>query len=275
MVLVLIIFLILATPVSAETPLVKITNYSSNTAPEWVEIQNQSDQIIDINNWKIIDGNDRTTDDFTLSGCFSPGNFLTVVRDESGWLNNEDETIKILDASGNVVDQLAYAKGKVEATYRQDNSCQPTPTITPSPTPVPTATNTPVPTNTPAPTDTPIPTPTKTPTPTHTPSPTHTPTPTKTPTPNPTNTNTPTPSLSPTPSPSPTETETSTETPGPEPSLVLGAIDITTPSPIPTPTLAPKKAQVSNILPGALIGLGSLFLLFPLLLSKLGHGQNS
>jgi len=147
----------------AADPLIKITNYSSNSSPEWVEIQNQSSESVDITGWKIKDANNIDTDDFILSGCLSSLGYLTVIRDSDGWLNNSNETISLLDQQSSLVDQISYTNGKTESSYHQDNTCTFTPTpIPPTQTPTPTLTPTQIPNS---PTPTPIPSSTITPTP--------------------------------------------------------------------------------------------------------------
>jgi Lamin Tail Domain len=168
----LLLFLLFPNSVFATEPIIKITNYSSNSSPEWVEINNQTDNIVDINNWVIRDANRSLTDDLIITGCLSPHSYITFYHD-SGWLNNSSaETISLYDIDNNLIDQLTYTKGQLNLNPRSDNTCVPIPTSSPTPTPTPisislptiTPSLTPIPTNIPKPTNTPIPTLTPSPT---------------------------------------------------------------------------------------------------------------
>lgn len=166
MFLLIFLLLLLFPKQSFATPVVKITNYSSNSSPEWVEIQNQTSDTISVGGWTIRDGNSSQTDDLTLIGCVSPNSYLTFYHD-SGWLNDSGDTITLYDASSAQIDQLIYTDGQLVLTPRSDSNC--TPSSTPSPTSAPTLTPSPttplLPTITPSPTNTPVPTNTPTPTP--------------------------------------------------------------------------------------------------------------
>ncbi|MDD2482911.1 MAG: lamin tail domain-containing protein [Candidatus Shapirobacteria bacterium] len=245
---------IFAEPIFAVESTIKISNYSSNSSPEWVEIYNQSDTTVDINNWTIRDGNNILTDDLTITGCLSSHNYVTFYHD-SGWLNDSSpETISLYDLGNNLIDQLNYTKGQLGNNPRSDNICIPSPTLSPTftPIPIPTATFAPLPTMT----STPTPIPTIIPTPTSILTTTKTPTPTKTP------------SLT------PTETVTPFSTP-PEEVILTNLSDQNTPTENPTPTsnsvLGVTKTNNKNYLPLIFICLGAFFLLTPLILAKIKH----
>jgi len=239
-------------PIFAVESAIKISNYSSNSSPEWVEIYNQTDTTVDINNWTIRDGNNILTDDLTITGCLSSHNYVTFYHD-SGWLNDSSsETISLYDLGNNLIDQLNYIKGQLSNNPRSDNICIPSPTLSPTftPIPIPTATFTPLPTITSTPTSisTIIPTPTSVPTTTKTPTPTKTSTPTVTITP----------SLVPT-----------------EELMLTDLSDQNTPTENPTPTpnsvLGVTKTNNKNYLPLVFICLGAFFLLTPLIIAKIKH----
>ncbi|MBP9817317.1 lamin tail domain-containing protein [Candidatus Shapirobacteria bacterium] len=244
MLLILFLLSLFSRPVFALDPIAKITNFSSDTSPEWVEITNLSSQTIDLSNWKIRDSNNQTGDDIIITGCLSPSN-TQVFSKNSSWLNNTGDTISLYNSTDTLVDQLTYSVGKTGDAPASTNTCVPTstPTLTPSPVPA---------TNTPHPTSTPTATPTNTPVPTSTP--TRTPTPTQTPTPTPTS--------EPTPIDSPMPTATAvTDLP----------IDISGPIDSATPTKAPAKSSKFNsqILPTIFIIIGGLLLVVPLIISKI------
>jgi hypothetical protein len=134
----------------AQSPSVKITNFSSNSAPEWVEIHNETSNNIDLTNWAIGDSIISTPYDLTLSGCLSPNSYLTFTHD-SGWLNDGGDTIQLFDASRNLIDTLTYTAGRYATDSRSDSNCQNTPTTVPTtaPTVVPTTPPTQPPTTAP------------------------------------------------------------------------------------------------------------------------------
>lgn len=267
----LILFSLFTTPVFAEETTVKITNFSSNTLPEWVEINNLTDNIIDLSNWAIKDANTISTDDLTLNGCLLPHSYQTFYHD-TNWLNASNETIYLYNKENELIDQLSYNEGKIDNSPKSDNTCTPTPTPTPTPTATSTPTNTPSPTNIPTPTNTP--TITNTPTPTSTATPTLTPTlsPTKTPTSTPTISKTPTPtedwglySHEDEPSPSVIEEDLS---PNSNNDSILGTSDLISPTPIITQSPQKQNKSVQNILPILFISIGGILLLTPLIISK-------
>lgn len=251
-------------------PIVKITNFSSNSSPEWVEIYNQTDAVIDLTSWSLGDGNTQTVYDLPLTGCLSPSTYQTFFHDD-GWLNNSGDTINLYNSQLILVDSLTYSDGKLDLNYRSTNSCTPSATPTPTSSPVPTDTSTPTPTLTSTPTSPPLPT--ITPSPTVIPSVTNTPTPTKTPTP----THTPAPTA--TSSPTIIPTNIPTDIPSPSPSLlplpsgsVLSIADIITP--VPTPSPASASSHSTNFLPTIFIIVGSLLLLSPLLINVITRIRN-
>lgn len=257
--LVLLLALISPGLIHADEPIVKITNFSSNSLPEWVEINNQTTNPIDLSGWYFKDNADHI---FSISGCLSANSYTTFYKD-SYWLNDSGDSIILYNSSNQIIDQLVYTEGKLATNPQNTNTCSPTPipSATPSPTPLPT--------NTPAPTSTSAPLPTITPSATPTPTPGPTTTPTKTPTLTPKPSNTPYPTVSPAP----------LETPINEPlpsdyqqqpvsnSDTLGIQDIIKPTPHPSPK-TPVKFP-TQILPILFIGLGGLLLLSPLVIAKI------
>lgn len=134
------ILLFLVPKIYAIDPIVKISNFSSNSSPEWVEINNTTENIINIDNWLIKDANNVSSDDLILSGCLSPFSFQTFYHDP-GWLNDGSDTIYIYDDINNLIDQLIYPKGQLNLNPRNTNICIPTPDITPTNIPIPEPTN--------------------------------------------------------------------------------------------------------------------------------------
>lgn len=178
-----------------------INEFSSSTADDWVEIYNDSSDIVLLSDFRIRDSS--ATNKLDLDGTLSP--FSVVAVDWNNRLNKNGDTIKIVakNNEGDVEDQVTYGEGAIPAPGDNQSSgrktngssewglfavstkgssneiatfIQPTPTATPIPTKSPTMQKTPTPTKVPTatkmPTATKIPTPTKSgPTPTRTPTP--------------------------------------------------------------------------------------------------------
>jgi len=238
LVLLLLFFSVFSHPVLADDPIIRITNFSSDSDPEWVELNNTTSEDINIDGWIIRDDNTSKTDDLPLNGFISASSKI-IFSHAKGWLNDGGDIIYLYNASNTLIDKLSY------------------PTPTPTSTPTPILTSTPIPTLTPelTSTQTPTPTPTKTPIPTKTLTPTKSPTPTKTPTPIKTIT--------------PTKTLTPTST-----LAIESAILVSTQTPTLTPTSVPEVlgttvSNKKNYLPLIFICLGGLFLLTPLIIAKI------
>jgi hypothetical protein len=254
------LWFLLVRPVMAADPVVKITNFSSNSSPEWVEIHNQTSSAIDIGNWKIRNGNSSLTDDLTLTGCLSADGYQTFYHD-SGWLNDGGDTISLYDAQNNLIDQLVYTKGQSLTNPKTTNSCQPTLTPVPTATVVLTLTptNPPLPTITPSPTDIP----TNTPTPTNTPIPTLVPTDTPLPSSTPMPTDTPLPILTPVLEATPTDS-TELSASNSNSSLLGDILGATDPQ-----SSSPSSPKMANLLPLIFIIAGGILLATPLIISKI------
>ena len=147
---------------------------------EWVELFNNSDEIVNLADWKITD---ESGSNLNLSGCIISKGFRSFFHGE-GWLNNTGDTItlKNSESSESEEDKVVYGNGEVigipgegkseardpdggtswklvDSPSPQNNDCfLPTSTLTPIPTEV-LATATPAPTNTPTgtPANTPAP----------------------------------------------------------------------------------------------------------------------
>ena len=74
--LILLLSLIFTKPIFA-VPIVSISDYSSGSDPEWVELINNTDSNITVEGWTIKDSNGIDSDDLTLTGCISPHSYQT------------------------------------------------------------------------------------------------------------------------------------------------------------------------------------------------------
>lgn len=147
---------------------VVINEFSSNSNPEWVELYNDSGQIIDLRGWKIIDGNQSESDDLSLDGCLISKGFRSFSR-AAGWLNDTGDDIILKNSTNEQVDKVVYGNDTIvgippkeksagrnpagtsswqifDSPSPMNNDCQlisPTPTLISSPTLAPTPTSTP------------------------------------------------------------------------------------------------------------------------------------
>lgn len=161
--------LLFTTNVSAA---VWINEISPSTNPEWIELFNDSNDVVDLSNWKIEDGNNNFSDDLTLSGSIA-GNSYLVFSHNDGWLNNSGDLVKLYNAaspSAAIVDQYSYGNVSADKVVARvpsgsenwsvstpsQGAANPTPTPSPSPSPSPSPTPQPSPSPTPTPTPTPI-----------------------------------------------------------------------------------------------------------------------
>lgn len=71
---------------------------------EWVELYNNSTEIIDFTKWTLEDGNETAT---ALSGTLAPHQFL-VIEKPKGQLNNTGDLIVLQDGTGKTIDRVAY-----------------------------------------------------------------------------------------------------------------------------------------------------------------------
>lgn len=149
-----------------------INEFSSNSDPEWVELYNSFNEIVNLTEWKITDGNTSTSDDLILNGCIANQGFRSFSR-SSGWLNDTGgDTINLKDSNGNQIDQVIYGSGGIvgipqsgrsasrvpdgnqswvilDSATQQNDNCQIFPTPSPSPVSTPIQTPTAIPSPTP------------------------------------------------------------------------------------------------------------------------------
>ena len=79
---------------------------------EWVELYNNSTELITFNKWTLEDGNETAT---TLSGTLAPNQF-TVIEKPKGQLNNTGDLIVLADGTGKIIDRIAYGDWADEST---------------------------------------------------------------------------------------------------------------------------------------------------------------
>lgn len=76
----------------------------NSSEKEWVELYNNSNEIINLTNWYIEEGSEEET---RLSGEIQPQGFFLVFQPK-GKLNNSGDIISLFDAAGNLLDQVTY-----------------------------------------------------------------------------------------------------------------------------------------------------------------------
>jgi hypothetical protein len=105
------------------TPAIPPTPFSDNEE-EWVELYNRSNHAVDISEWHFDDGIDFL---FPPNTIMQPGSYLVIARDAAslaakypsitiagsfdGELNNQDDTLRLRDAQGNIADVVHYYDG--------------------------------------------------------------------------------------------------------------------------------------------------------------------
>jgi len=155
---------------------VVVNEFSAHSQPDWVELYNTGDKIIDLEGWQIRD--ETVTNKINLWGLICPQGFRRF--DFSNRLNNGGDKIRLVNENGETVEEIAYfsevipehksnqSTGRKESGSNdwvvwldptpQDEDCF-WPTLTPTPiiltpTLVPTAVATPTPMLTPTPVST-------------------------------------------------------------------------------------------------------------------------
>ena len=85
-----------------------LNEFVSDAADEWIEILNPFNNVIDLSGWTVRDATRKATalpDQLLGLGQFA------VVTNPFGKLNNDGDTIELVDPSGSVVDAVAYGTG--------------------------------------------------------------------------------------------------------------------------------------------------------------------
>lgn len=78
---------------------------------EWIEVTNTGITDIDVSTYTIVDATGKAT---ALSGVIAAGSTVVITNPKSA-LNNDGDTIAILDSSGSTVDEVAYGTADLKA----------------------------------------------------------------------------------------------------------------------------------------------------------------
>lgn len=160
-------------PTTTDFPNIYINEFmpNPNDENEWVEIYNDNDYSVNLQNWYIDDIESGGSSPKQFSQTIN-GKSLATIELSSSILNNDADTVRILNSSQTEKNKTSYSSTQQGLTWsKQSNGewCLTDPTKSstnnscknPTSTPIPTATNTPTPTSTPKPTSSLTPTPTK------------------------------------------------------------------------------------------------------------------
>lgn len=134
-ILLLISFLFLPKSILAvDSSVVTISDFSSDSDPEWVQLTNNTDQDINLTNWALRDENDEgdDKDSIILDICISPNSF-EIITNNTHWLNNAGDAIYLYNSEKELVNSLSYSPGNDKSPPESNNTC-----VIPEPTPIPT-----------------------------------------------------------------------------------------------------------------------------------------
>lgn len=132
------LFFLFSGYVYADEPIVKITDFSSNSDPEWIQLTNQTDKDIDLTGWILKDKT--ATNKTVIKSCVSANSSIIIVNNKT-WLDNSGgDTIYLYDNKLNLIHELSYITGKNQPQPDIVNPCvipvsTPSPTLTVTPTP--------------------------------------------------------------------------------------------------------------------------------------------
>lgn len=151
-------FLFFSRPVFA-SPDIEITDFSSNSNPEWIQITNNTNDTINLENWSF---EDESKTPKTINICLSPKSTQILeylYSGNFGWLNNTKSTgntyadiIYLYNSSPikTLIHEYPYTNGVDKPKPESTNTCviNPSPTIAATTTPTSPSTSTPDPTET-------------------------------------------------------------------------------------------------------------------------------
>ncbi len=96
-----------------------INEFVSDATEEWIEIVNASGGDVSLSEWTVRDATGKATSlpELTLGA----GQFA-VIANPKGKLNNDGDTITLLDPSGAVIDQISYGTDAIPAPHKTEST---------------------------------------------------------------------------------------------------------------------------------------------------------
>ncbi len=80
---------------------------------EWVEIINIGNVSINLNGWKVFDGNSTRNDDLSLIGTINPGQIMAF-NHSSGWLNDSGDILNLENNLGATLSATSYVSSTID-----------------------------------------------------------------------------------------------------------------------------------------------------------------
>jgi len=78
---------------------------------EWVEVYNPNTVAVDVSGWTITDSSGKAT---SLTGTILAGSYQSIIN-PSGKLNNDGDTVNLINASGELIDSVSYGTASLVA----------------------------------------------------------------------------------------------------------------------------------------------------------------
>jgi len=94
-----------------------VNEFVSDATDEWIEILNPFNNLIDLSGWTVRDATAKAT--ALPDQLLGLGQFV-VVTNPSGKLNNDGDTIELVDPNGSVVDAVTYGSGAESIPKKQN-----------------------------------------------------------------------------------------------------------------------------------------------------------
>lgn len=110
-----------AVPISASAVppgTLRINEFVSDATDEWIEIFNPFNNVIDLLGWTVRDATQKQTS--LPDQMLGLGQFV-VVTNPAGKLNNDGDTIELVDPSGAIVDSVTYGSGNEAIPKKPDS----------------------------------------------------------------------------------------------------------------------------------------------------------
>ncbi len=108
-------------PQPTATNTLRINEFVSDATEEWIEIENASDAAVSLSGWSVTDASGKATalaDEILAAGEYR------IVTKPKGILNNDGDTISLIDPTGAVVDEIAYGTEEIPAPKKTESAAR-------------------------------------------------------------------------------------------------------------------------------------------------------